>query len=226
MEDLLIRPTDVLLVIDLQTDFTPGGALAVPGGDEIIPAINALSQSFEHVIVTRDWHPLGHISFASTHGKQPFTDTVEATYGTQALWPDHCVQQTPGAELHRDLHLAHLDLILNKGARPEIDSYSAFLENDHTTPTGLAGYLRERGFHRLFLCGLATDFCVGHSALDGVHLGFECIVLEDLTRGIAPSTIATMEEKWQAAGVKTLASQTLKAKPHTTQEIMHRPSTR
>jgi len=212
MADLLIQPTDVLLVIDLQTDFTPGGALAVLGGDEIIPAINDLSQRFQHVIATRDWHPLGHISFASTHGKQPFTDTVEAAYGTQSLWPDHCVQQTSGAELHRDLHLAHLDLILNKGARPEIDSYSAFLENDRTTPTGLAGYLRERGFHRLFLCGLATDYCVGHSALDGVHLGFESIVLEDLTRGIASSTIATMAERWLSAGVKTLHSSLLKDK--------------
>ncbi|ADV83730.1 bifunctional nicotinamidase/pyrazinamidase [Terriglobus saanensis] len=210
MADFTIQSTDVLLVIDLQTDFTPGGALAVPGGDEIIPAINALSQKFQHVIATRDWHPLGHISFASTHGKQPFTDTVEAAYGTQSLWPDHCVQMTLGAELHRDLHLANLDLILNKGTRPQIDSYSAFLENDHTTPTGLAGYLRERGFHRLFLCGLASDYCVGHSALDGVHMGFECIVLEDLTRGISQSTIATMEEKWLAAGVRALPSGSLK----------------
>jgi nicotinamidase/pyrazinamidase len=226
MEDLTIRPADALLVIDLQTDFTPGGALAVPGGDEIIPAINALSRRFQHVIATRDWHPLGHISFASTHGKQPFTDTVQAAYGTQTLWPDHCVQQTPGAELHRDLHLANLDLILNKGARPEIDSYSAFLENDHVTPTGLAGYMRERGFHRLFFCGLATDYCVGHSVLDGTHLGFECIVLEDLTRGIAPSTIAAMKKDWQTAGIKIISSAAVKDAPHTTRQPKPNPTTR
>jgi nicotinamidase/pyrazinamidase len=181
-----LRSTDALLVIDMQNDFLPGGALAVQGGDRIVAPIEALAAKFEHVILTQDWHPGGHISFASTHpGKQPFADTVEAAYGTQTLWPDHCLQETAGAELA--VKIPHAELVLRKGFRTGIDSYSAFLENDHGTPTGLAGYLRERQLTRLFFCGLAYDFCVGFSAIDGHKLGFECIVLEDLSRGVAIS---------------------------------------
>ena len=187
---LALHPTDALLVIDVQNDFCPavngiGGALAVPDGDAVVPVINRLAQRFQHVILTQDWHPDGHISFASSHpGKQPF-ETTEVAYGTQTLWPDHCVQGTPGADFHPDLHIPHAALILRKGFRREIDSYSAFLEDDHTTPTGLASCLRERGLKRLFLCGLAYDFCVRYSAIDGTTAGFECIVIEDATRSVA-----------------------------------------
>jgi nicotinamidase/pyrazinamidase len=174
-------PTDALLVIDLQNDFCPGGSLAVTGGDTIVPVINNLGSRFDHVVLTQDWHPAAHISFASSHpGKQPYTAT-DAPYGPQTLWPDHCLQQSHGAALHRDLDLPHAELLLRKGFRRDIDSYSAFLENDHITPTGLAGYLRERGLKRLFLCGLAYDFCVRYSAIDGAKLGFECLVIEDAT---------------------------------------------
>ena len=182
---ITLRPTDALIVIDMQRDFLPGGTLAVAGGDAIIPALNALASKFDHVLLTQDWHPARHISFASTHRKQPFTDTIEAPYGTQHLWPDHCIQNTPGAALHPALDIPHAELILRKGFRTHIDSYSAFLENDTTTPTGLAGYLRERNLTRLFFAGVAYDFCVGFSALDGHRLGFETIVLEDLTRAVA-----------------------------------------
>lgn len=187
---LRLAPTDVLLVIDMQRDFLPGGTLAVPEGDTIIPGINATAARFSHVILTQDWHPLGHISFASSHpGKQPF-DTIEVSYGTQHLWPDHCVQNTTGAEIDPRLQIPNAELILRKGFRPNIDSYSAFLEDDHQTPTGLAGYLRERSLTRLFLCGLAYDFCVGFSAIDGANLGFECHVLEDLSRAVSlPGTV-------------------------------------
>jgi nicotinamidase/pyrazinamidase len=195
-----LTPTDALLVIDVQSDFCPGGALAVKGGDEIVPLINQLGQRFQHVILTQDWHPADHISFASRHpGKQPF-ETIELAYGVQTLWPDHCVQGTPGAEFHPGLDIPHAELILRKGFRREIDSYSAFLEDDHTTPTGLASYLRERGLKRLFLCGLAYDFCVRFSAIDGTAAGFECIVIEDATRavdldGTAAQMKITLEEK-------------------------------
>jgi nicotinamidase/pyrazinamidase len=184
---IALSSTDALLVIDVQNDFCPGGALAVEGGDEIIPLINRLGQHFEHVIHTQDWHPANHISFASTHpGTRPFT-TIEVDYGTQTLWPDHCVQGTPGADFHPGLDLPHAEMIVRKGFRSHIDSYSAFLEDDHTTPTGLTGYLRERGLKRLFLCGLAYDFCVRYSAIDGTAAGFECFVIEDATRAVALS---------------------------------------
>jgi nicotinamidase/pyrazinamidase len=177
-------PTDALLVIDVQNDFCPGGALAVAEGDKVVPIINQLGQRFEHVILTQDWHPANHISFASTHpGTQAFT-TIEVAYGTQTLWPDHCVQGTPGADFHPGLDLPHAEMIVRKGFRRQIDSYSAFLEDDHTTPTGLAGYLRERGLKRLFLCGLAYDFCVRASAIDGTAAGLECVVVEDATRAV------------------------------------------
>ena len=176
--------TDALLVIDVQNDFCPAGALAVPKGDEIVPVVNRLIPSFAHVLLTQDWHPPGHRSFASAHaGRKPF-ETAELAYGTQVLWPDHCVQLTPGAAFHRHLAAGKAELILRKGFRAEIDSYSAFFENDRKTPTGLSGYLRTRGFKRLFMVGLATDFCVHYSAVDGASLGFEVVVLDDACRAI------------------------------------------
>jgi len=180
---ITLQPTDALLVIDLQNDFCPGGALPVPDGDAIVLTINALARSFAHVILTQDWHPTQHVSFASTHARNPF-ETIAAPYGPQTLWPDHCVQNTPGAAFHPALSIPNAELILRKGFRRPIDSYSAFLENDHTTPTGLAGYLRERGLKRLFLVGLAYDFCVRYTAVDGKNLDFETIVLEDATRPV------------------------------------------
>jgi nicotinamidase/pyrazinamidase len=216
------QPTsqDALLVIDMQLDFLPGGALAVRNGDAIIPGINALASKFAHVILTQDWHPRGHISFASTHGKQPFPNgiqaTVETPYGTQHLWPDHCIQGTPGAELHPDLDIPHSELILRKGFRRDIDSYSAFTENDGTTPTGLAGYLRERGLQRLFFTGLAYDFCVGFSALAAARLGFESLVIEDLTRAVAlpassgrAGTIDATNSAFAATHVQRISSSAL-----------------
>jgi len=200
-----LRATDALLVIDMQLDFLPGGALAVADGDAILPGINALAARFDHVILTQDWHPGGHISFASTHGLQPFTDTVRAAYGTQTLWPDHCIQGTPGAALHPALDIPHAELILRKGFRRDIDSYSAFTENDGDTPTGLAGYLRERGLTRLFFTGLAYDFCVGFSALAAARLGFESLVVEDLSRAVGlPGTVETTNTGFGAAGVQRI----------------------
>jgi nicotinamidase/pyrazinamidase len=175
---------DVLFIVDVQNDFCPGGALAVPQGDQIVPAVNRLAAEFAHVILTQDWHPRGHASFASSHpGKQPF-DTIDLSYGQQILWPDHCVQGTRGAAFHPDLEVPHAELVLRKGFRTAIDSYSAFLENDHRTPTGLAGYLKERRFERITLCGLATDFCVFYSALDGRQAGFAVTIVTDACRGI------------------------------------------
>ncbi len=175
---------EVLVVVDPQNDFCPGGALAVPRGDEAIAASNRLAGRFAHVILTQDWHPPGHSSFASAHpGRQPF-ESIDFDYGAQVLWPDHCVQGTDGAAFHRDLDIRHAELIIRKGFRPTIDSYSAFRENDRRTPTGLAGYLRERGLARITLCGLATDFCVQFSALDARLAGFETVVALDACRGI------------------------------------------
>ena len=175
---------DVLVIVDVQNDFCPGGALAVPEGDAIVPAVNRLAAQFAHVILTQDWHPPGHLSFASSHaGKNPFA-AIELAYGEQILWPDHCVQGTEGAAFHRDLDVPHAELILRKGYLRAIDSYSAFCENDRRTPTGLASYLRERGFERLTLAGLATDFCVLFSALDAREAGFEVAVAAGACRGI------------------------------------------
>lgn len=220
-----LRPTDALLVIDMQLDFLPNtlgyrGALAVTGGDAILPGINALAARFPHVLLTQDWHPRHHISFASTHpGKHPFTDTVEAPYGTQTLWPDHCIQGTPGAELHPDLRIPHAELILRKGFRADIDSYSAFTENDQRTPTGLAGYLRERSLTRLFFTGLAYDFCVGFSALAAARLGFESLVLEDLTRAVnLPNTVDSTNIAFAAAGVQQINSSNLELGQYGKQE--------
>jgi nicotinamidase/pyrazinamidase len=208
-----LRHTDALLVIDMQLDFLPGGALAVADGDTILPGINALAARFEHVILTQDWHPRNHISFASTHhGKRSFTDTIEASYGIQHLWPDHCLQGSRGAELHPDLSIPHAELILRKGFRKDIDSYSAFTENDQETPTGLAGYLRERGLTRLFFAGVAYDFCVGFSALAAARLGFESIVLEDLTRAVnLPQSVATTNSAFATANVRRISSSALLA---------------
>jgi nicotinamidase/pyrazinamidase len=175
---------DVLIVVDVQNDFCAGGALAVPGGEEVVPIVNRVAARFPHVLLTQDWHPALHLSFASSHpGKQPF-DTVRMPYGAQILWPDHCVQGTRGAELHKELDIPHAELVLRKGFRREIDSYSAFFENDGKTPTGLAGYLRERGFRNLYLAGLAFDFCIFYSAKDGHAQGFAVSVIEDACRAI------------------------------------------
>jgi nicotinamidase/pyrazinamidase len=175
---------DVLLVVDIQNDFCPGGSLSVPRGDEVVPVINALAQKFAHVVLTQDWHPPGHLSFASSHpGKKPY-DFIEVTYGAQILWPDHCVQGTKGAAFRDDLKITPAELVLRKGYHREIDSYSAFYENDRTTPTGLGGYLRERSFKRVFLAGLAFDFCVRYSADDAHREGFETVVIEDGCRAI------------------------------------------
>ena len=173
-----------LIVIDVQNDFCPGGALAVERGDEIVQPINALMAEFDAVVLTQDWPPAGHSSFASTHdGKAPF-DMVEMPYGPQVLWPDHCIQGSPGANFHTELEMDRADLIIRKGFRAAIDSYSAFFENDHKTPTGLEGYLRTRGIDTLTLVGLATDFCVNFSAVDAAKLGFAVTVRQDLCRGI------------------------------------------
>ena len=201
---------DVLLVIDVQNDFCPGGALAVPDGDAIVPVVNRLARRFADVVMTQDWHPAGHLSFASAHpGRQPF-ETIDLAYGAQTLWPDHCVQGTAGAAFHRDLSLPQAELIVRKGFRKPIDSYSAFYENDRRTPTGLAGYLRERGFRRVFLAGLATDFCVHYSAVDARREGFAAVLVEDGCRAIdLGGSLADALRKMAAAGVERIASEAL-----------------
>ena len=197
-----ITPSDVLLVVDIQNDFCPGGALPVHAGDEVIPVVHRIAPRFQHIVLTQDWHTPDHYSFASTHpGKKPF-EQIEASYGPQTLWPDHCVQGTHGAEFHPDLQLTRAELILRKGFHRVIDSYSAFFENDRTTPTGLAGYLRERGLTRVFLAGLAYDYCVAYSALDARRLGFEAIILRDACRAIdLNGSVAAMEREFSSAGV-------------------------
>jgi nicotinamidase/pyrazinamidase len=205
-----ITPQDVLLVIDVQNDFCPGGALAVSGGDQVIAPIHQIAPHFAHIILTQDWHPANHASFASSHpGKQPY-ETIEMPYGPQTLWPDHCVQGSKGAEFHPDLSLTRAELILRKGFRPQIDSYSAFFENDRVTPTGLAGYLRERGLTRVFLCGLAYDYCVGYSALDARRLAFEAVIPRDACRAIdLNGSVAKIEAEFAAAGVALIHSDAL-----------------
>lgn len=190
---------EVLIVTDPQLDFCPGGALAVPGGDEIIPIVNRLARRFAHVILTQDWHPPGHRSFASARpGRRPF-ETIEFDYGAQTLWPDHCIQGTLGAAFHPALDIPHAELIIRKGYHASIDSYSAFRENDRLTPTGLTGYLRERGFECVTLCGLATDFCVLFSAIDSQVAGFGTAVVLKASRAIdidgsLSRALATMRE--------------------------------
>lgn len=205
-----IAPTDALLIIDVQNDFCPGGALAVAGGDELPPLINRLGRRFAVRVLTQDWHPAGHSSFADSHpGAEPFS-TIQAAYGPQVLWPTHCVQGSAGAAFHPDLDVDAGDLIIRKGFRREIDSYSAFFENDHATPTGLAGYLRERDVERVTLVGLATDFCVAWSALDAVKQGFRARLLEDACRGIdLDGTMSAAMESMRAAGVEIAASAAL-----------------
>ncbi|MEL6450323.1 MAG: bifunctional nicotinamidase/pyrazinamidase [Pseudomonadota bacterium] len=197
--------THALIVIDVQTDFCPGGALAVPGGDAIVPGINALMAEAAAVVLTQDWHPAGHSSFASSHaGKAPY-DMTQMPYGPQVLWPDHCIQGSVGAAFHPDLTTDRADMIVRKGYRPAIDSYSAFFENDHTTPTGLEGYLRTRGITALTMVGLATDFCVHFSAVDAAKLGFDVTVRTDLCRAIdLDGSLAAATDAMVAAGV-TLA---------------------
>lgn len=196
---------DILIIVDVQNDFCPGGALAVPEGDQIVPAVNRLAGEFGHVVLTQDWHPLGHASFASSHPpKQPF-DAIDLPYGRQILWPDHCVQGTAGAAFHPGLDVPHAELVLRKGFRTEIDSYSAFFENDRRTPTGLAGYLKERRFERITVCGLATDFCVFYSAIDGRQAGFKVTVATNACRGIdVDGSLAAAMRAMTEAGVTLL----------------------
>ncbi|MHA6299553.1 bifunctional nicotinamidase/pyrazinamidase [Devosia sp. CAU 1758] len=198
-----IQPEDVLVVVDVQYDFLPGGSLAVAGGDEIVPLINRLAKKFKNVVLTQDWHPADHISFASQHaGKAPF-ETITLHYGMQVLWPDHCVWGTHGAELSKDLDIPHAQLIIRKGYNRAIDSYSGFQEADRETTTGLAGYLNERDVGRLFVVGLATDFCVAWTALDGVAGGFDVTVIEDATRAIdANGSLAKAWADMGEAGVQ------------------------
>ena len=201
-----IDSTSALLVVDMQGSFLPGGSLAVKDGDQILPVINRIAKGFANVVLTQDWHTPGHVSFASSHaGKKPF-DSITLSYGTQVLWPDHCVQDTEGAALSGELAIPHAGLIIRKGFHKDVDSYSAFTEADGTT-TGLAGYLKARKLQRLFLAGLATDFCVAWSALDARKAGFEAYVIEDACRGI--DTGGSLQQAWTdmaAAGVGRIQS--------------------
>jgi len=202
-----ITAQDVLVVIDVQNDFCSGGALAVADGDAVIEVIHRIAPKFEHMILTQDWHPAGHSSFASAHpGKKPF-EQIELSYGAQTLWPDHCIQGSKGAEFHPALRLPQAELILRKGFRPRIDSYSAFFENDRVTPTGLAGYLEERNLTRVFLVGLAYDYCVGYSALDARRLGLQAVVIRDACRAIdLEGSVARIEAEFDQAGVMLIES--------------------
>lgn len=205
---------DVLVVVDVQNDFCPGGALAVPGGAEIVAPINRLGDLFTHVVLTQDWHPPGHLSFASNHiGRKPF-DIIDTHYGPQRLWPDHCVQSSWGAEFHSSLSLPRAELIIRKGFNRRVDSYSAFTENDRMTPTGLTGYLRERGFGRVFLAGLATDYCVRYSALDAAANGFSVCVVLDACRAIASGREyeAALDEM-RGVGVRILDTHEISSNP-------------
>lgn len=201
----------VLIIVDVQNDFCPGGALAVPGGDEIVPVVNALARRFDNVVLTQDWHPADHVSFASSHaGMSPF-DLIELAYGPQVLWPDHCVQGTAGAEFHAGLDVPHAQMIVRKGYRQGVDSYSGFLEADRATPTGLGSYLKERGLTHAYVVGLATDFCVAWTALDARRLGLEATVIDDACRGIDALTVpgGTLAKAWsdmRAAGVDRVTS--------------------
>jgi len=201
-----ISDRDVLLVIDVQNDFCTGGALAVPGGERVVPAINRAAQKFANVVLTQDWHPPDHISFASNHAhKRPF-ETVELDYGSQVLWPEHCVQGSAGAEFHRELQVSRAGLVIRKGFRRGIDSYSAFFENDHMTPTGLLGYLRERGLQTIFMTGLALDFCVRYSAEDARKAGLEVAVVEDACRGIdLDGSMVATHHSFKAMGIPVVS---------------------
>ena len=200
-----IGANDVLLVVDVQNDFCPGGRLAVPKGDDVVPLVNRLAQQFSHVVLTQDWHPAGHKSFASAHpDRQPF-EIISLPYGPQVLWPDHCVQGSPGADFHKNLQIPHAELVLRKGYRHNIDSYSAFYENDHKTVTGLAGYLRDRGLKHIVLAGLALDFCVRYSAEDAYHEGFAVTVVEDACRGIdINDSMKQTHESFARSGIRVV----------------------
>jgi len=204
------RATDALLVVDVQNDFLPGGALAVARGDEVVPLVNRLAARFAVVVLTQDWHPAGHASFASSHpGRKPF-ETMRLAYGKQILWPDHCVQGTPGAAFAAGLDIPHAQLIIRKGHHPKVDSYSAFLEADRKTKTGLDGYLKSRGVRRVYCAGLATDFCVAWTALDARRFGLQAAVIEDACRAI--DTNGSLAAAWKAmkrAGVRRLSSSAL-----------------
>ncbi len=203
--------TGIIGLIDVQPTFMPGGELAVDGGDTIVPVINALLRRFPHAFATQDWHPPGHGSFASSHpGKSPF-ETIEAPYGPQTLWPDHGVAGTANAAIHPGIDQTRIELIIRKGFRPAIDSYSAFFENDRTTATGLDGWLRQRGFQRLFLTGLATDYCVGWSAEDALRLGYQVVLIEDACRGIGADTTAAMRARLLTMGCEFVTSAALAA---------------
>ncbi|MEM5342498.1 bifunctional nicotinamidase/pyrazinamidase [Paraburkholderia azotifigens] len=203
---------EVLLVVDVQNDFMPGGALAVARGDEIVPLVNRLARRFSHVVLTQDWHPPSHVSFAANHaGRQPF-ETLTLPYGEQVLWPTHCVQNTPGAALHAELDIPHARAVIRKGHHANVDSYSAFLEADRMTPTGLAGYLRDTGVTRVWCCGLATDYCVAWSALDARAAGFEVTVIEDASRAIDLN--GSLDNAWRemrAAGIERVSAADLLA---------------
>lgn len=205
-----ISPRTALLVIDVQNDFIPGGQLAVPEGDQIVPLINRLGGRFKQVVIAQDWHPSGHASFASSHpGRQPY-EVIQLPYGEQVLWPEHCVQGTAGAEFHPGLDLPHAQLIIRKGCNPDIDSYSAFLEADRHTTTGLAGYLKERGIDTVYMVGLALDFCVMFSALDARAAGFNAFVVLDACRAIdRDGSLAAAMERMQTAGVGLIKSNQL-----------------
>jgi nicotinamidase/pyrazinamidase len=206
------RATDCLIVVDVQNDFCPGGALEVRQGDEIVPLVNQLARKFENVIVTQDWHTPGHISFASSHaGKKPF-ETKRLRYGEQVLWPDHCVQGTRGAALHDGLDIPHAQLVIRKGFHPKVDSYSGFLEADRKTKTGLDGYLRSRGVKRVYCVGLATDFCVAWTALDARRFRFDAVVIEDACRAIDNAgSLAAAQKAMAKAGVRRVNSASLLA---------------
>ena len=203
-------PRCALIVVDVQNGFVPGGALAVPRGDEVVPLINRIAAGFVNVVITQDWHPAGHASFASSHpGRKPY-ETVQMPYGAQVLWPEHCVQGTVGAELHPDLAIPHAQMVVRKGCHAGVDSYSAFMEADRSTPTGLAGYLRERGIASVFVTGLATDFCVAWTAIDARAAGFESTVIEDATRAIdLNGSLALAWQQMAAAGVRRILASEL-----------------
>lgn len=213
----MMKPVeDVLIVVDVQPDFMPGGALAVTRGNEVVPVINRIAAGFSHVVLTQDWHPRSHVSFAANHaGRQPF-ETMTLPYGEQVLWPVHCVQDTEGAALHRDLHVPHARMVVRKGHHEHVDSYSAFLEADRTTPTGLTGYLRDTGVRRVWLAGLATDYCVAWSALDARAAGFETSVIEDACRAI--DLDGSLARAWQdmlGAGVRRVSSNDIETRETT-----------
>jgi nicotinamidase/pyrazinamidase len=210
MSGMMAGEGDILLVIDVQNDFCPGGALAVPHGDDVVPIVNRLAQLFPNVVLTQDWHPPDHLSFASTHwGRRPY-EIATTAYGPQVLWPDHCVQGTSGADFHKSLTIPHAGLVLRKGIHRDIDSYSAFYENDRKTPTGLVGYLRERSLTHIFLAGLAFDFCVRYSAEDAARAGFTVVVIEDACRSIdIEGSVADTYGSFGALNIRCVSGQVL-----------------